>query len=312
MAQPEKTASKKTTGNTKPVKAEKTAKTARPPVAVPKPAPEPANNNTAAQKAENTPQKQQKKKQPKKTPRLNLADKTPQARKKNRKLQILEKAVDVAGFQGVRRSWNKEGSRTKNVCKSLGEKFADMVAGRVISMTFRLMAIAWVVGAIGGISTGYGMLALLAVATGTANVLYTFSKDVIGERIRNRKQKKKLKGIFNRSRAKKLGGAFAAGFIGGGFGLWLARTEIFQNAFHAIQGFLGPAGESIPNPKDLYAFPEDRSLNEGHREFFESGALAEKFGEANRPLPVPTDASKVMVADSTAALRADSLARRPL
>jgi len=309
MAQPEKTA-----------KSDKKAK--------PAPKAESANDNSSAPKSRkktpriNLVKEKNKNKNKKKPPKVKTQaqPETPQAqpqqpptqKKRSRKLQVLEKAVDVAGFQGVRRSWNKEGSRTKNVCKSLGEKFADMVAGRVISMTFRLMAIAWVVGAIGGISTGYGMLALLAVATGTANVLYTFSKDVIGERIRNRKQKKKLKGIFNRSRAKKLGGAFAAGFVGGGFGLWLARTEIFQNAFHAMQGFLGPAGESIPNPKDLYAFPEDRSFNEGQREFFESGALAEKFGEANRPIPVPADASKVMVADSAAALRADSLARRPL
>lgn len=184
-----------------------------------------------------------------------------QRRKKSLKLRVLETSIDIAGFNGVRRAWTKkEGSRFKNVSKSLGSKAADMLAGRIVSMTFRVVAITWVLGIIGGITT-YGMLALLAVATGAANVAYTFAKDVIGERIKNRKKKQKLSKIFNKARMLKLGGAFAAGFFGGGFGLWLAKTEIFQNAFHYFQDMLGPAGKSIPNPGDAYQIPSDSAKN---------------------------------------------------
>jgi len=182
-----------------------------------------------------------------------------QRRKKSLKLRMLETSIDIAGFNGVRRAWTrKEGSRFKNVSKSLGSKAADMLAGRIVSMTFRVVAITWVLGIIGGVTT-YGMLALLAVATGAANVAYTFAKDVIGERLKNRKKKQKLSKVFNKARMLKLGGAFAAGFLGGGFGLWLAKTEIFQNAFHALQDLLGPAGKSLPNPGDAYQIPTNNT-----------------------------------------------------
>ena len=184
-----------------------------------------------------------------------------QRRRKSLKLRVLETSIDIAGFNGVRRAWTKkDGSRFKNVSKSLGSKAADMLAGRIVSMTFRVIAITWVLGIIGGVTT-YGMLALLAVATGAANVVYTFAKDVIGERLKNRKKKQKLSKIFNKARMLKLGGAFAAGFFGGGFGLWLAKTEIFQNAFHYFQDMLGPAGKSIPNPGDAYKIPGEGAEN---------------------------------------------------
>lgn len=230
----------------------------RPPKPVkPPPKPEPVIESVATE-TETLPDQEAAANDPQYKPETPLVR---QRRKKSLKLRVLETSIDIAGFNGVRRAWTKkDGSRFKNVSKSLGSKAADMLAGRIVSMTFRVVAITWVLGIIGGVTT-YGMLALLALATGTANVVYTFAKDVIGERLKNRKKKQKLSKVFNKARMLKLGGAFAAGFFGGGFGLWLAKTEIFQNAFHFFQDMLGPAGKSIPNPGDAYKIPSDSAEN---------------------------------------------------
>ncbi|TNE29144.1 MAG: hypothetical protein EP349_06925 [Alphaproteobacteria bacterium] len=240
-------------------------KTAAP---LPEPAQEPVTNDTVT-----VPQKEDAANEPHYKPETPAER---QRRKKSLKRRVLETSIDIAGFNGVRRAWTKpDGSRFKNVSKSLGSKAADMLAGRIVSMTFRLIAITWVLGIIGGVTT-YGMLALLAVATGVANVAYTFAKDVIGERLKNRKKKKKLSKVFNKARMLKLGGAFAAGFFGGGFGLWLAKTEIFQNAFHFLQDLLGPAGKSLPNPGDAYQIPNNDTANIVPKEITAPAAIGSK------------------------------------
>jgi hypothetical protein len=259
-----------------------------------KPAPEPVIEPVATESTD-IPQKNEAANEPHYKPETPAER---QRRKKSLKRRVLETSIDIAGFNGVRRAWTKpEGSRFKNVSKSLGSKAADMLAGRIVSMTFRVVAITWVLGIIGGVTT-YGMLGLLAVATGAANVAYTFAKDVIGERIKNRKKKQKLSKIFNKARMLKLGGAFAAGFFGGGFGLWLAKTEIFQNAFHFLQDLLGPAGKSLPNPGDAYQIPRNDTANIVPKEITAPAAIGGK--DLQREFLQSTQYSERVIEDAAA------------
>lgn len=168
----------------------------------------------------------------------------PDLRKKPLKLQILEKGVEIAGFGSVMRAWRAEGNTFRNVMKSLGAKTADMLAGRMVSMSFRLFTITWVAGMIGGVST-WGALGLLAAATGAASSIYTYHKEYIGDKLKARKRKDMKVKFFDRGRAKKSLLAFAGGFAGGGFGLWLAKTEIFQNFIGAIKDMFSPATDAV-------------------------------------------------------------------
>jgi len=155
------------------------------------------------------------------------------AQKKNFKFWA-EKGVDAAGFGGVWKAWEKGGNRFRNVMKSLGTKAADMIAGRLVSMTFKLVAITFVAGLIGGVST-YGTLILLALATGAASGIYSYGKEYLKDRFTGPKEKRQLTKIFDKARAKTAAISFGTGFAGGAFGLWLAKTEMFQSAMEALK-----------------------------------------------------------------------------
>lgn len=155
------------------------------------------------------------------------------AQKKNFKFWA-EKGVDAAGFGGVWKAWEKGGNRFRNVMKSLGTKAADMIAGRLVSMTFKLVAITFVAGLIGGVST-YGTLILLALATGAASGIYSYGKEYLKDRFTGPKEKRQPTKIFDKARAKTAAISFGTGFAGGAFGLWLAKTEMFQSAMEALK-----------------------------------------------------------------------------
>lgn len=84
-----------------------------------------------------------------KAPTTHADDKTAAPRKRLR-TRVFETGVGIAGFGGVLRAWRAEGNRLKNVATSLGKKAADMIAGTAVSFTFKLVAITWVAGMIGG------------------------------------------------------------------------------------------------------------------------------------------------------------------
>jgi hypothetical protein len=155
------------------------------------------------------------------------------AKKKNFRFWA-EKGVDAAGFGGVWKAWEKGGNRFRNVMKSLGTKAADMIAGRLVSMTFKLVAITFVAGLIGGVST-YGTLILLALATGAASGIYSYGKEYLKDRFTGPKEKRQLTKFFDKARAKTAAISFGTGFAGGAFGLWLAKTEMFQSAMEALK-----------------------------------------------------------------------------
>ena len=178
------------------------------------------------------------------TPAAEQESATP--RRRRLRTRVFETGVGIAGFSGVLRAWRAEGNRLKNVAASLGKKAADMAAGTMVSMSFRLIAVTWVAGIIGGVSS-LGMVALLAGATGVASATYNYMKNFAGEKLRGPKEQRKAAKFFDKKRLKKSGVAFAAGFASGGLGLWLARSEIVQGALGWLRGALWPA-KDVPAP----------------------------------------------------------------
>ena len=166
------------------------------------------------------------------------------AKKRPLKAKLFEKGVAVAGFGDILRAWRAEGNRFRNVIKSVGRKAADMIAGRIVSGTFRLIAITWVAGMIGGVST-FGGLALLALATGTASGIYNYGKDYLTERFSGPKEKREAVKFIDRQRVKSAGISFLAGTATGALGAWLAKTGILQNAFGAVKDFVKSGGGTL-------------------------------------------------------------------
>jgi hypothetical protein len=181
------------------------------------------------------------------------ADSTAKPRKRLR-TRALETGVGIAGFGGVLRAWRAEGNRLKNVAASLGKKMADMAAGTMVSMSFRLIAVTWVAGIIGGVSS-LGMVALLAGATGVASATYNYAKNYAGEKLRGPKEQRRAAKVFDKNRLKKSGIAFAAGFASGGVGLWLARSEIVQAALGWLRAVVFPSAPSTPAASAVRLLP---------------------------------------------------------
>jgi len=203
------------------------------------PATPPANDNPPTEKPNETPagaSAQENKAAPR--------------RRRVRPKKVFETGVHVAGFGNVLHAWRKEGNRFANVSKSLGKKFADMAAGSMVSMSFRLIAITWVAGMIGGVTT-FGTLGLLALATGTASAVYNYGKAFAGDKLKLPKAERHTVKFFDRARAKRAGIAFATGFLSGGLGLWLAKTEIVQSALSNLKHFFKPATDVLSDPFNL-------------------------------------------------------------
>ena len=189
---------------------------------------------------------------PSETPPVS-ADKTaPKKPRKRKRTKVFEAGISVAGFSKVLDAWRAEGNRFKNVTASLVKKIADMAAGSIVSMSFRLIAITWVAGIIGGVTT-FGTLGLLAAATGTASGVYNYGKGFIGDKLKLPKDQRHTVKFFDRDRAKRAAIAFGTGFLSGGVGLWLAKTEIVQSLLSHIHGFFKPATDVIKTPFNLAA-----------------------------------------------------------
>jgi hypothetical protein len=181
-------------------------------------------------------------------------DVAPAAKKRPLKAKLFEKGVDVAGFGDILKAWRAEGNRFRNVIKSVGRKAADMIAGRIVSGTFRLIAITWVAGMIGGVST-FGGLALLALATGTASGIYNYGKDYLTERFSGPKEKRAAAKFIDRQRAKSAGISFLAGTATGALGAWLAKTGMLQNAFGAVKDWVKTGGGTLGDSFNPEAAP---------------------------------------------------------
>ena len=205
------------------------------------------------------------------------------APRKRLRTRVFETGIGIAGFGGVLGAWRAEGNRLKNVATSLGKKAADMAAGTAVSFTFKLVAITWVAGMIGGVST-LGMVALLAAATGTASAAYSFSKSLAGDKLRGPKPARKAARVFDRARIKKTGIAFAAGFAGGGLGLWLARTDIVQSALMWLRDVLRPLPLPIPAP-----LPDNAAAPAADAKIWQTSLSGGFQAAAAPPLPAGND-----------------------
>src|SRR5690606_3964525 len=101
--------------------------------------------------------------------------------------------------------------------------------------------------------TTFGTLGLLAAATGTASGVYNYGKGFIGDKLKLPKDQRHTVKFFDRDRAKRAAIAFGTGFLSGGLGLWLAKTEIVQGLLSHIHGFFKPATDVIKTPFNLSA-----------------------------------------------------------
>ena len=189
---------------------------------------------------------------PSETPPVSANKTAPKKPRKRKRTKVFEAGISVAGFSKVLDAWRAEGNRFKNVTASLVKKIADMAAGSIVSMSFRLIAITWVAGIIGGVTT-FGTLGLLAAATGTASGVYNYGKGFIGDKLKLPKDQRHTVKFFDRARAKRAAIAFGTGFLSGGLGLWLAKTEIVQGLLSHIHGFFKPATDVIKTPFNLSA-----------------------------------------------------------
>lgn len=184
---------------------------------------------------------------PSETPPVSAEKSAGKKPRKRKRTKVFEAGISVAGFSKVLDAWRAEGNRFKNVAGSLIKKFADMAAGSIVSMSFRLIAITWVAGIIGGVTT-FGTLGLLAAATGAASGVYNYTKAFVGDKLKLPKDQRHTVKFFNRDRAKRAAIAFGTGFLSGGLGLWLAKTEIVQSLITGIHNFFKPATDVITTP----------------------------------------------------------------
>ena len=175
------------------------------------------------------------------TPPATKVEEKPAEKKKPLKVKIFEKGVDAAGFGEILKAWRSPNNRFRNVMKSIGSKAADMVAGRIVSMTFRLIAVTWVAGIIGGVST-FGGLALLALVTGAASSIYTYGKEYLYDKYYGPKEKRADVKFVDKARVRSAGIAFATGTFNGALGAWLAKTGILQNLFGMAKDFVFSGG----------------------------------------------------------------------
>ncbi len=159
-------------------------------------------------------------------------------------LRMLEKGVDAAGFGGVWKAWESPDNRFRNVMKSIGTKAADMLAGRIVGGTFKLVALTWVAGMIGGVST-VGAVALLALAAGASSAVYSYHKDYFHDRFFGPKEKRAEVKYITRARIKNGGMAFLGGTASGVFGAYLAKTGMLQHLFARVKDFFSEGGHII-------------------------------------------------------------------
>ena len=162
---------------------------------------------------------------------------------KSLRLRLFETGVDAAGFGNVLKAWRAPQNRFRAVMKSIGSKAADMLAGRAVSSTFKLIALTWVAGMIGGVST-VGSIALLALAAGASSAIYSYHKDFLHAKLRGPKHERKAVKYFDKRRLRSAGFSFLGGTASGLFGSWLAKTGMLQSLLGHVKDFF-TGGEKI-------------------------------------------------------------------
>lgn len=181
-----------------------------------------------------------------------VSPENPQPPRKKLHIRLFEQGVDAAGYGSVLQALRAPNRRFRAVVKSLGSKLADMAAGRAVSSTFKLIALTWVAGMIGGVST-VGSIALLALAAGASSAIYGYHKDYLTQKLRGPKEKRKEVKYFDRRRLRSAGFSFLGGTASGLFGSWLAKTGLLQNLIGHVKDFITGGTKLVTHTLDAAA-----------------------------------------------------------
>lgn len=219
---------------------------------------------------------------------IGLGDIVDAAKKQKHKKHHVSQAIfDKIGFGDIYKAAAKPRQKTiekiVGIAKAVGKKTADMIAGRFVSGSFRLIAITFVAGMIGGV-TGWGSIFLLGLATGAASAIYTYGKEYIGDKLSGPKEERKKVKLFERKRFESAAKAFASGTFNGAFGAWLAGLPIFQSVMTLLHDTIHQGIGQISKPFNDAAAPK---FTGGAR----PGILAKFAGVAGRAAPVPEEFS---------------------
>lgn len=179
-----------------------------------------------------------------------LGDFVDAARQPRNKAHHIGQAVtSKIGFGEIYRAACQPQGKVKGTLKALGSKIADMLAGRVVSGSFKLIAITFVAGMIGGVS-GWGSICLLALATGASSGIYNYGKNYVTDKLAAPKSQRGKVKLFDLNRAKDAGKAFLSGTANGAFGAWLAKLPIFQAVMKHLHDTIHHGMGQISKPFD--------------------------------------------------------------
>jgi hypothetical protein len=205
-------------------------------------------------------------------------------RPKHKKHHISQAVFDKIGFGDIYKAATKPRQKTfekiAGISKAVGKKTADMIAGRFVSSSFRLIAITFVAGMIGGV-TGWGSICLLALATGAASAIYTYGKEYIGDKLSGPKEERKKVKFFERKRAESAGKAFLTGTFNGAVGIWLASLPVFQSVMKLLHDLIDGGVGQISKPFNEVAAPKFSEP--------EPGIIARFAAAAGRAPPAPAE-----------------------
>ena len=179
---------------------------------------------------------------------LGMGDFVDATRQPKNKGHLLGQAIFTKiGFGDIYRAARQPHGKVRGTLKALGTKMADMAAGRIVSGSFKLIAITFVAGMIGGVS-GWGSIFLLGLATGASSAIYSYGKNYISDKLSLPKYQRSKVKIFDKNRALEAAKAFGSGAVNGAFGLWLANLPIFQHVMKYLHGLIHDGIGQISKP----------------------------------------------------------------
>ncbi len=180
--------------------------------------------------------------------------------RKNKAHHIGQAVTSKIGFGDIYRAACGPAPKIHNTLKAIGAKAADMTAGRLVSGSVKLIAITFVAGMIGGV-TGWGSIALLALATGASSGIYNYGKSYVTDMFAATKEERKNIKFFTKKRALEALKAFGSGTANGAFGAWLAKLPLFQSVMkhlhdsihQSIQQITPPMGDGAPKSSSFFS-----------------------------------------------------------
>ncbi|TAL40034.1 MAG: hypothetical protein EPN97_01255 [Alphaproteobacteria bacterium] len=216
---------------------------------------------------------------------VGMGDLVEAARRSHQKSHHIAQAIfDKIGFgdiyKAAKQPHEKKIQKVVGISKAVGKKIADMIAGRFVSGSFRLIAITFVAGMIGGV-TGWGSIGLLALATGAASAIYTYGKEYLGDRFTGPKEERKKVKLFERKRVESAGKAFLSGTFNGALGAWLANLPIFQSVMKLLHDTIHQGIGQISKPFNEAAAPKFSGAG--------PGILSKFSAAAGRAPPAPAE-----------------------